>query len=110
MNLKQIRKLNHKSQREVAQFLGIHQSTYTGYETGNSHPSINILIKLADYFRVSVDELVGHQVPFVLNKIDFTDKQLALVEELKGLSDNQCERTQAFVQGLKSEENFKRSR
>ena len=47
------------TQEKVAEILGINQSTCTGYETGYRKPSIDILMKLADLYNVSIDWLVG---------------------------------------------------
>lgn len=43
----------------VALDLGIARSTYTCYETGKNIPDLQNLIKIADYFDVSLDYLVG---------------------------------------------------
>ncbi len=58
-SLKTMRKQSDKKQREVAAYLGINIRTYQNYEGGQSEPSISQLIKLADLFMVSLDELVG---------------------------------------------------
>ena len=39
--------------------LNTSQNTISRYETGEREPGINELIKLADYFGVSVDYLIG---------------------------------------------------
>lgn len=58
-SLKAVRKSSGKKQREVAEYLGVKIRTYQHYEGGRSEPSITQLIKMADYFMVSLDELVG---------------------------------------------------
>ncbi len=58
-SLKEIRKSSGKKQREVAEYLGVNIRTYQYYEGGHNEPSIPQLIKLADFFMVSLDELVG---------------------------------------------------
>ncbi len=58
-SLKLIRKQSKKTQRETAEYLGINIRTYQNYEGDRSEPSITQLIKLADFFMVSLDELVG---------------------------------------------------
>ena len=58
-SLKTIRKQSKKTQRETAEYLGINIRTYQNYEGGQSEPNIPSLIKLADFFMVSLDELVG---------------------------------------------------
>ena len=46
-------------QRDVADTLHIHRSTYSYYERGKTNPPLDILIKLADYFGVTTDYLLG---------------------------------------------------
>lgn len=56
-----LRKTNKKTQSEVANYLGISQSAYQTYETGDSKPMLENLIKLADLYQVSLDYLVGRE-------------------------------------------------
>lgn len=58
-NLKTLRKLQHKTQIEVAEKLGISYQAYAHYEKGRRQPSPEQLIVLAQYFDVTVDELIG---------------------------------------------------
>lgn len=46
-------------QREVAEILGVSRRTYTSYENGTYEPSIQSLIKLANFFGTTIDYLVG---------------------------------------------------
>lgn len=55
----ELRKLNKKTQRDVANILKIAQPSYVRYENGSSEPSLENLVKLADYFDVSIDFLLG---------------------------------------------------
>ena len=48
-----------KTQKEVADFLGIERSTYAKYENGSSEPTFDTLRRLAEYFGASSDELMG---------------------------------------------------
>lgn len=57
--LKYLRDLKHLSQQEVCNALNIEQSTLANYENDKRIPKIDILIKLASYYDVSVDELLG---------------------------------------------------
>ena len=59
MNLKHIRMEQGVTQKAVADYLGCSPVVYSRYENGERMPSLDILIKLADYFRVTVDYLVG---------------------------------------------------
>lgn len=60
-NLKKIRKNKKVSQKVVAQQLGYGYTAIANYESGRNEPSIDDLIKIADYFDVSVDHLVGRE-------------------------------------------------
>ena len=60
-NLKKIRKNKKVSQKVVAQHLGYGYTAVANYESGRNEPSIDDLIKIADYFDVSMDHLVGRK-------------------------------------------------
>ena len=47
------------SQQEMADFLGISRVSYARYENGDRQPDNATLMRLADYFNVSVDYLLG---------------------------------------------------
>lgn len=59
-NLKAIRKEKKIKQVDVAKYLNITNATYSRYETGSLEPSNDTLRKLAKYFDVSVDYLLGY--------------------------------------------------
>ncbi|MBR1810413.1 MAG: helix-turn-helix transcriptional regulator [Clostridia bacterium] len=46
-------------QIDVAQAVGIDQQTLSNYETGKTNPDSYAIIKLADFFQVSTDYLLG---------------------------------------------------
>ncbi len=58
MRLKEIRKSKKISQLKLAMDLNMNQNTISRYETGEREPGINELIKIADYFNISVDYLL----------------------------------------------------
>lgn len=58
MRLKQLRKAKGISQLNLAMHLNTNQNTISRYETGEREPAINELIKIADFFNVSVDYLL----------------------------------------------------
>ena len=47
------------SQKYIADYLHIHQTTYSDYELGNLNVPITILSQLADLYNTSIDYLVG---------------------------------------------------
>ena len=63
MRLKQLRKERHLLQKDIAKMLEIPTSTYGNYEQELSLPSIFTIIKLADFYHVSLDYLIGRDYP-----------------------------------------------
>ncbi|MBO5049374.1 MAG: helix-turn-helix transcriptional regulator [Oscillospiraceae bacterium] len=59
MRLKELRKRKGLSQLRLATDLHTTQNTISRYETGEREPGIDELIKIANYFNVSVDYLLG---------------------------------------------------
>ncbi|UMZ73851.1 cobalamin-dependent protein [Natranaerofaba carboxydovora] len=59
--LKELRAKKRISQKQLAEKLGIVQSTIANYEKGLRFPDHNTLIKLAGIFNVYIDYLLGHQ-------------------------------------------------
>ena len=57
--LREIRKDNDYSQIAIAKYLDISQVQYSRYETGERLMPVTHLIKLANYYNVSVDYLLG---------------------------------------------------
>ena len=57
-----LRKKRGMSQSQLAKELNIGTSTLGMYETGKSSPNPEMLNKLADYFHVSVDYLLGREI------------------------------------------------
>lgn len=58
--LKMLRKENQKTQLDVAKFLHVNRSTYGAYEAGKIMPPADKCKALADYFRVSLEFLLGY--------------------------------------------------
>jgi len=58
MRLREIREDRDLNQSFIAKLLNIKQNTYSQYETGNRQIPIELLIKLADFYGVSVDYIL----------------------------------------------------
>lgn len=59
LRIKELREARGEMQKVIAKALGIAPSTYSQYETGKREPDYSTLSKIADYFDVSVDYLLG---------------------------------------------------
>ena len=57
--IRELREDRDITQKQIAQVLGMSQTGYSKYETGENDIPTHVLIKLADYYGVSVDYLLG---------------------------------------------------
>ena len=58
-NIKTLRMSKGVSQVSLARTLGVTKQCVSNWENDNIQPSIDMLMKLADYFNISTDELLG---------------------------------------------------
>ena len=58
-NIRNLREDNDKKQQELADYLNVKQTTYSKYELGKINIPIEVFIKLADYYDVSIDYIAG---------------------------------------------------
>ena len=70
-------------QTDVSKATGIDQKTLSNYETGNTSPDSYALIRLADFFGVSIDYLVGRTEIDIKSKEDLTSR----LEGMKNMID-----------------------
>jgi len=54
-----LREDNDLTQKQIAEYLMCDQSLYSKYERGEREIPLNLIIKLADYYNVSLDYIVG---------------------------------------------------
>ena len=55
----QLRAERHLLQKDIAAAIGLSVRGYQYYEKGQKEPTLSVIIRLADYFDVSLDYLVG---------------------------------------------------
>ena len=104
--LKELRKEAHLTQIELAKRLGIGQSSYADWERGKKNPTQENLIKIAQFFNVPLDYLVGNsdkkdeldniELLFRMNSKGLTDEEKAIFK--KELIEFMEERKKAFEQ------------
>ena len=58
-NIRNLRIDHGLTQKQIAEILNVKQNTYSQYEIGVLNYPIDVLIKLADFYEVSVDYLLG---------------------------------------------------
>lgn len=57
--IRDLREDNDSKQKDLASYLSVDQSTYSDYENGRINVPVDMLIKIAEYYNVSLDYLVG---------------------------------------------------
>ena len=57
--LRDLREDKDLTQAQMAEYLKIHQTTYSDYEIGNLNVPIDVFIKLAEFYNTSIDFLAG---------------------------------------------------
>lgn len=88
--LKKLRRINNLRQQDLADQLGVAQTTIANYERGYRFPSPDLLIQIADYFAVSLDDLLGrdllaHEIEKteLLQELDYSKSEDCLPEIIK---------------------------
>ena len=98
MRLKELRKKNALTQQEVAEKLYLTQNGYSSYENGRTEPNLSTLCKLADYYKVSLDYLVGREF---INDIGYlTEQQKTAVGLIKELNEINLIKGISYLAGL----------
>jgi len=85
--LKKLRERKKLSQQQLADRLKINRSTYARYELGQTQPDFETLEKLADFFEVSTDYLLGRtdikSTKVAGKEVELSPEEYKLFEELK---------------------------
>jgi transcriptional regulator with XRE-family HTH domain len=93
-NIKKLRAFKNVNQTEFARLFDTKRSSIGAYEEGRAEPKLETLIKIVDYFKLSLDDLVKKEL--TINQITKFDKNfemhtnqldlLALKKEIKQLN------------------------
>lgn len=80
--IKNLRTLKGLNQVELAKFLGVTKQSVSNWENENIMPSIDMLIKIAEFFNVTTDYLLGLSEKRTLNTEGLTDLQISHIQEI----------------------------
>lgn len=80
--LKQLRQDKRLRQDQVAALIGVKKSAVSLYENDMRQPSYDVLVRLADLYRVSTDYLLGRTSSRMLDVSGLSETEAALVSEL----------------------------
>lgn len=107
MNLKKYRvKVNNLTQQKLADALGVSRSTVAMWENGKNEPDNDMLGKIAEYFHITTDELLGrtHEEKVEKPPISALDQKKQLVSsKMDNLNESQISRIIAYIDGMTDE-------
>ena len=87
-NIKQLRLARSLSQVDLANALGVTKQSISNWENNNIQPSIDMLIRLAQFFSVSTDSILGLNQRKYLEVSELTDCQIAhisaIIDDIRG--------------------------
>lgn len=102
--LKELRTEKGVSQQVIADYLGITRQSYSNYELGTREADYETLVKMAKYFDVTVDYLIGNsdsKSAAGSAPIDDDDIKFALFDGDQGISDEAYEEVKRFAAFIK---------
>lgn len=92
MNLRRLAELRRNrnlTQEDIANYLGVGRTTYAMYEQGHREMDYELLLKLANYYQVTLDYIFErsnipiHPESYTDDEIEFVTKALSLYKEMK---------------------------
>lgn len=102
LRLKELRESKKISQQELAAKIGVSQSTIGMWESRKREPSFSTIEKIADFFGVSVDYLLGRSSETSIDE-QLSGVEFALYGEEKDLTDEEKEKILEFAKFVKSQ-------
>lgn len=96
LRLREIRKSRNTTMKKLGSELGLAESTISLYEAGKRQPDFETVLKLADYFGVSVDYLLGRDT----KEPPLTDDEASLLGSYRGFNGEGKERAREFVTAM----------
>lgn len=99
LKLRELRVKAGLSQDKVALKLNIAQTSLSAYERGAREIGSELLIRFADFYHVSVDELLGHAHPNVVYLSSMSEEARHIVDIMYKLDETSLSKVEAFAQG-----------
>ncbi len=90
MRIKELMQEKGIQQQQMAELLNVSRASIYKYQQGKAEPNIETLIKIADYFDVSLDYLCGRQNKNLIFADSLTETQKKLVAIIKRLTPEQA--------------------
>lgn len=91
VNLSRFRKNKQLTQIDLANELNLTRNNISDWEIGRTEPSLETLIKISNYFNVTIDELLGLPIRAAQNELNKTisllPEQQELIQKIKEIRD-----------------------
>lgn len=97
-NIRKLRKSHDLTMKQFGEMMGVSESMISLYENNKAQPDINMIYKMADYFDVSIDFLLGRKTDE--SKEEKTDDKL--VVDILSLTKEEKTLVQGYVSGIKA--------
>lgn len=85
--LKDLREEKNLTQNELAKLICVSRSSINAYENNTNDPSLDVLVKIADFFNVSLDYLLGRTLERTNHNL-LPNKDRELISQLHSLIKN----------------------
>ena len=95
-SIKELRRRNSMSQKQLSERLGISQQTVAKWESGQAAPKPAMIKRIAEYFDVSADYLLG-----IKPKVDDRDVIAALFGKTDDVTDDMYSDVKRFAEFVK---------
>lgn len=82
IKLKHLRIEKELTQKELSSLLGLTRATVSSYERGALYPSVEVLISICRFFRVSADYMLGLTDTNTFDTSYLTDQQELIIRAL----------------------------
>lgn len=100
LKLKELREQEKLTQQEIAKILDATQQNYARWELNKNQPNIEMLIKIADYYKVSLDYICNHKTIGSTDLGYLNTQQRQLIELVKQLNSTNIIKAAGYLNGL----------
>lgn len=81
-NFKKLRKSRNLTQKEMGAKIGLSKAVVSKYENGMGYPTYDVLIRIAQYFGVTTDYLLGVASGKTVDVSTLTDSQIDTIHQI----------------------------
>ena len=101
LKIKEFREELQFTQKELAEKIGNVQRNVSNWENGTSEPDLDTIVKLADIFDITIDELFGRETPF-LGHQQATGIEFSILKSVRQLTEAQKYALMQFLRELEN--------